>query len=231
VGEPVAMTEVARDLVGAELLDCTPARRDWISQKPYSICVTHGSPGVLEVAMPDLLEVFRQKAEDLIAAIDRKGGVRGTIQSLRRQMVEADRRRAIGKVKAELKRLDSQITEMTTAVGVQAVGLHEAGALASPELQPLCEHILRLRATLAQQEAELAKLTPTPSESAPLSARTCAACGQPLPGESTFCPNCGARIQAAEETVVCGHCGAQLRAQARFCRRCGRPIPAATAGP
>lgn len=173
--------------------------------------------------MPDLLEVFRKKTEDLMAAIDRKGGLRGTIQSLRRQMAEADRRRAIGKVKAELKRLNGQITEMITAVGVQAVGLHEAGTLVAPELQPLCEHILRLRATLAQQEAELAKLTPTPSESAPTAARTCAACGQTLPGESTFCPNCGARIPAPKETVVCGHCGAQLRAQARFCRRCGRP--------
>ena len=173
--------------------------------------------------MPDLLEVFRQKAEALIAAVDRKGGVRGSIEALRRQMAEADRRRAIGKVKAELKRLDNQITEMITAVGVQAVGLHQTGRLNAPELEPLCEHIVQLKATLAQQKAELAKLTATP-EGASLGGRTCAACGQPLPNQGTFCPHCGAHIPVPVETHACPHCGAALRPQARFCQKCGRPI-------
>ena len=145
--------------------------------------------------MPDLVEMFRQKTKAVMEAIDRKGGVRGTIQSLRRQMAEADRRRAIGKAKAELKRLDSQITEMITAVGVQAVGLHQAGKLTSVELQPLCEHVVQLKAALAEQKVELARLTATSSEGAPTD----------------------------EEVAVCAGCGAQLRPQARFCQKCGRP--------
>ena len=172
--------------------------------------------------MSDLLEVFKQKADALITAIERKGGIRGSIEALRRQMAEADRRRAIGKVKAELGRLDNQITEMITAVGVQAVGLHQAGRLVVPELEPLCEHILQLKAALAQQEVELAKLTATAGV-ASTGERTCSACGQPLPGDGTFCPHCGAPVGGAEETRLCAHCGAPLRPQARFCQRCGQP--------
>jgi len=173
--------------------------------------------------MPDLLGLFRQKSENLLTAIDRKGGLRGSIDALRRQMAEADRRRAIGKVKAELKRLDGQITEMITAVGVQAVGLHQAGRLAIPELQPLCEHILHLKATLAEQRTELAKLTVTLSEDAPSVETVCTACGHPLSGEVTFCPYCGARVAERQEIPVCPQCGAQLRPEARFCQKCGRP--------
>ena len=172
--------------------------------------------------MPDLLEVFKQQADALMAAIDRKGGVRGSIKALRRQMAESDRRRAIAKVKAELARLDGQITEMITAVGVQAVGLHQTGRLTAPELQPLCDHILQLKTTLAQQRAELANLTATP-EGAPPGEKVCAACGQPLPDESTFCPHCGARTPEPGGTPTCSHCGAPLRPQARFCQKCGRP--------
>ncbi|MBC7237110.1 MAG: hypothetical protein H5T69_14815, partial [Chloroflexi bacterium] len=86
--------------------------------------------------MSDLLSTFKERAEQLIAAINDRGGLKAAIDGLRRQMAEADRRRAINKIKAELKRLDGQITEMITAVGVQAVGLHKSGHLQSPELAP-----------------------------------------------------------------------------------------------
>ncbi len=108
--------------------------------------------------MADLVETFKRKAEDLITSINQKGGIKATLEGLRRQMAEADRRRAITKVKEELRRLDRQINEMITAVGIQAVGLHQAGRLSSPELTPLCQHIVELKTALAQQEAELAKL-------------------------------------------------------------------------
>ena len=108
--------------------------------------------------MSDLLGTFRQKAEDLASAINSRGGIRATIDGLRRQMAEADRRRAVSRAKSELKRMDDQINEMITAVGVQAVGLHRNGVLNSPELQPLCQHIVELEAAVEQQRAELAAL-------------------------------------------------------------------------
>jgi len=174
--------------------------------------------------MSDLLTVFKQKAEDLASAIDRKGGIRATLESLRRQMAEADQRRAIAKVRAELKRLQKQIEEMVTAVGVQAVGLHEAGRLSAPELQPLCEHIVQLKAAVAQQEAELAKLEAVTASTDTTGTRLCAACGKPLPEDATFCPYCGAAAPKVAEKRFCTSCGAELRADAKFCAKCGQAV-------
>jgi len=180
--------------------------------------------------MSDILSTFRQKAEDLAAAINRSGGLRATIEGLRRQMAEADRRRAMARAKGQLRRLDTQITEMVTAVGVQAVGLHKAGNLNSPELQPLCQHIVELEAELAQQRAELARLEALAAPAPPgaEAERTCTHCGRPLPDEATFCPYCGQAAPlpeaAALEERFCAHCGAPLREGARFCARCGKMV-------
>lgn len=190
--------------------------------------------------MSDLLNTFRQKAEDLKASINRAGGIRATIEGLRRQMAIADRKRAIARIRSELKHLDAQIAEMITAVGVQAVGLHKAGKLAAVELQPLCQHIIELEAAIAEQRAELTRLEAlateaeasapslTPASAAPsASERSCAHCGKPLPPEATFCPYCGRAAAApakAEEDRYCVYCGAPLRPQARFCARCGHEI-------
>jgi RNA polymerase subunit RPABC4/transcription elongation factor Spt4 len=179
---------------------------------------------VREADMPDLLQLFREKAEELVNAIDRQGGVRSMIEGLRRQMAAADRRRTISRVKSELRRLDRQITEMVTAVGVQAVGLHEAGKLTSPELQPLCQHILELKAALAQQEAELAMLEATVTGGATTGQRLCPTCNRSLPNEASFCPYCGTRISAHETLSLCTHCGAELRSHSRFCPRCGQEV-------
>lgn len=153
--------------------------------------------------MTDLLNLFKEKADAFLATINQKGGVRATIEGLRRQMAEADRRRAMGRVKSELRRLDRQINEMITAVGVQAVALQEAGQLTSPELQPLCQHIVDLKAALSQQQAELAKLeaaASAASSAGPTAASaaggvtTCAHCGRSVPAGGTFCPYCGAAV-------------------------------------
>ncbi|MBM3189608.1 MAG: zinc-ribbon domain-containing protein [Chloroflexi bacterium] len=173
--------------------------------------------------MGDILGTFRQRAGELIQAINDRGGISAAIQSLRRQMAESDRRREIGKIRAELRRLDRQITEMITAVGVQAVGLHKTGHLHSPELQPLCEHIIELEAALATQKAELAALESALRE-ATASGDRCPSCGQPTIEGGTFCPHCGAPIPAPEPERYCIRCGASLRSEAKFCARCGQPV-------
>ena len=160
--------------------------------------------------MTDLLNLIKEKADEFLATINQKGGVRATIEGLRRQMAEADRRRAMGRVKSELRRLDRQISEMITAVGVQAVALQEAGKLTSPELQPLCQHIIDLKAALSQQQAELAALeasagqaaasesaSPAPPAAATPGFSPCANCGRPVPAGGAFCPYCGAAVVAA----------------------------------
>ena len=114
--------------------------------------------------MSDILGSFRKRAQDLIDSINSVGGLRSTVEGLRKQMAESDRRRAIHKARADLKQLDAQINEMITAVGVQAVGLHRAGRMTAPELRPLCEHIVELEAAVAQQREELARLEATLDE-------------------------------------------------------------------
>ena len=172
--------------------------------------------------MTDLLSLFKEKADAFLEAINQKGGVRATIEGLRRQMAEADRRRAIGRVKAELRRLDRQINEMVTAVGVQAVALQEAGQLSSPELQPLCQHIIDLKRALSQQQAELAALEAVAGSPAPTEAKPCARCGKPVPLGGTFCSYCGAPVSPPGEAPSSGMVPAAGAAQ---------PPPAAAPSP
>jgi len=174
--------------------------------------------------MPDLLGTFKQKAEDLIGAINRAGGVKATIDSMRRQMAVSDQRRAVAKAKGELKRLDSQITEMITAVGVQAVGLHKSGLLDSPELQPLCDHIVQLEAAVAKQKVELTQLEAQmqAAKVAEQKDTICTSCNHVIPPNATFCPYCGAPTPAPGTQAFCLHCGAALRENAKFCAKCGR---------
>jgi RNA polymerase subunit RPABC4/transcription elongation factor Spt4 len=170
--------------------------------------------------MSDILGAFRQRAEDLIDTINSKGGVRATIDSVRRQMAEADRRRAINRAKDELRRLDAQIAELITAVGVQAVGLHRTNHLNSPELQPLCQHIVELQAAVEQQRAELATLEAKEPAESHDGERQCPKCGHALTTDGSFCPHCGAPLER-EAPKFCAHCGAPLRPEARFCAKCG----------
>ncbi len=149
----------------------------------------------------DLLDSFKQKAEELAGVVNRQGGLKATIEGLRRQMAESDRRRAMTKARTELKQLERQISEMITAIGIQAVGLYKSGNLTSVELQPLCQHVAELQATVAQQEAELARLEAEANAAAAAQATPgvtqCSKCGKPLPVQGPFCPFCGAPVAAA----------------------------------
>lgn len=53
--------------------------------------------------------------------------------------------------------------------------------------------------------------------------KTCAQCGEPVPDEHIFCPNCG---EKASHRVFCD-CGDELRTDWSFCPSCGRRTPAA----
>jgi len=174
--------------------------------------------------MSDIIDLLRTKAEDLIASINRAGGLRATVDALRRQMAISDRRRAVARAKADIKRLDEQITDLVTAVGLQTVALHEAGRLGIPELDPLCAQIVELRATHHDLEQELARLD-AEAEAAARAQQAesrCPACGRSVEAGLRFCPYCGATLQPANRS--CPYCHSPLRPQARFCSRCGRPV-------
>ena len=53
--------------------------------------------------------------------------------------------------------------------------------------------------------------------------KTCAQCGEDVPGEHVYCPNCG---EKSSRRVFCD-CGDELRSDWSFCPGCGRRTPAA----
>ncbi|MGC9360463.1 MAG: zinc ribbon domain-containing protein [Anaerolineae bacterium] len=174
--------------------------------------------------MSDIIDLLRTKAEDLIASVNRAGGLRATVEALRRQMAISDWRRAVARAKADIKRLDEQITDLVTAVGLQTVALHEAGKLAIPELDPLCAQIVELRGTHRDLERELARLE-AEAEAAAKAQETesrCPACGRSVEAGLRFCPHCGATLHPSGRT--CPYCHSPLRSQARFCSQCGKPV-------
>ena len=175
--------------------------------------------------MPDLLEAFKKKAEDVLGSINRSGGLRATIDGLRKQMAEADRKRAMSRARAEVKRLNTQVAEMITAIGLQVVGLHEAGKLTSPELQPLCQHIVELKAAVTQQEKELARLEAEAEAEAAAQARAKV--------EAETAAQAKVKVEATAKTQItptpvantsCAKCGKPLPAGATFCAFCGTAI-------
>lgn len=50
----------------------------------------------------------------------------------------------------------------------------------------------------------------------------CATCGSTVPGDSRFCPACGAHVAIVRGR--CRACGAQDTRGGRFCTRCGAPL-------
>ncbi|MHB9032060.1 MAG: zinc ribbon domain-containing protein [Anaerolineae bacterium] len=177
--------------------------------------------------MTDLLDAFKKKAEDMVDSINRSGGLRGTIEALRRQMAEADRKRAMSRAKSEVKRLNQQVAEMVSAVGLQAVSLQEAGKLTAPELQPLCQHIISLKAEITKQEQELAKLiAETEAEAARQAAPPVTPGPSVLPESSASAAVVAVPASAGNETK-CSNCGKPILQGALFCAYCGFPTTTA----
>jgi predicted amidophosphoribosyltransferase len=48
----------------------------------------------------------------------------------------------------------------------------------------------------------------------------CPACGNSIPGDSSFCPKCGHQLL---QLIRCSNCGKNLTPQAKFCSQCGQP--------
>jgi chromosome segregation ATPase len=193
----------------------------------------------MEGLMPDLLEAFKKKAEDVLGSINRSGGLRATIDGLRKQMAEADRKRAMSRARTEVKRLNAQVAEMITAIGLQVVGLHEAGKLASPELEPLCQHIVELKAVVTQQEKELARLEAEAEAEAAAQAQAKVEAETAAQAQAKVEAETATKAKATAEAVtkaqitpipvantLCVKCGKPLPAGATFCAYCGTAISA-----
>ncbi len=49
----------------------------------------------------------------------------------------------------------------------------------------------------------------------------CPSCGNPMPANAKFCPNCGAKIG---EGMICANCKADIPPGSKFCPNCGTQV-------
>jgi len=175
--------------------------------------------------MSDMLNAVKSRAQELIADLSRPGGLRSTVESIKRRMAIADERRALKRAREEVERLESQLSEALTALGLQSLGLYDSGRLSFPELEPLCRRSIAIRQSLADQKEALERLEALARARREAPSRLCPSCGRPVPDEGTFCPHCGAPVARPTEPRSCPACGSQLRGDARFCPQCGAPTP------
>ena len=52
----------------------------------------------------------------------------------------------------------------------------------------------------------------------------CNKCGKQLTEDTTFCPECGNKIEKEVETIFCNKCGKKLEGDTTFCPECGNKI-------
>lgn len=90
-------------------------------------------------------------------------------------------------------------------------------SLDAPEADSADASLTRETATDADPESRK-----TPAD-APVDESACGGCGETVPGEHVYCPNCG---EKQSHRAFC-ECGDELRTDWAFCPGCGRRTPAA----
>lgn len=207
--------------------------------------------------MTDIIETIKQGADQLLSGIDQKGQLKSAFEGMRSQWTELERRRKVGSLDKELKAQQSEMKQLTEALGLQTLSLYDAGKVVHPELSRLCERINELSSEIEAKKKALEELNALAQAQA--QANQCPQCQANIPASAEFCPKCGTRrIQAQvpatgpaaagtpavtvqqTATVVrlrCPKCRTILSPDAGFCPTCGVKIarlPAAgsqSAGP
>jgi RNA polymerase subunit RPABC4/transcription elongation factor Spt4 len=181
--------------------------------------------------MSDLIDSIKQGAEQVLSSIDQEGHIKSAIQGLRSQWTEVERRRRITQLNGQVKTLQTEMKQLTEALGLQTISLFDAGKIKNPELARLCERIDELRGEIQERRSELTELkalTSTPTNQ-------CPQCQAEVAADAEFCPKCGTRVRmvqtepapaaspAQQKTVRlrCPKCKTVLPADAGFCPTCG----------
>jgi len=184
--------------------------------------------------MSDLIESIKQGAEQVISSIDQKGQIQSAIQGIRNQLGEIDRKRKIGQLESQIKSLQSEMKQLTEALGLQTLSLYDIGKIKHVELTRLCDRINELRSDLEQQKADLAELKVTPAPKVTMV--KCPRCQTRVPDNAEFCPKCGERLQELESKkpaeakprvivrMRCPKCKTILPQEGDFCPKCGVKI-------
>jgi RNA polymerase subunit RPABC4/transcription elongation factor Spt4 len=179
----------------------------------------------------DIIDSIKQGAEQVLSSIDQEGHIKSAIQGLRSQWSEVDRRRRINQLSSQVKTLQTEMKQLTEALGLQTLSLYDAGKISNPELARLCERIGELRGEIKERRSELTDLK---AQTASSSAQ-CPQCQAEVAANAEFCPKCGTRVRMAttepapaatsptQKTVRlrCPKCKTILPQEAGFCPTCG----------
>ena len=179
--------------------------------------------------MSDIIESIKQGADQVLSNLDQQGRLKSTLEGLKSQWGEVERRRHTNQLSNEIKNAQSEMRQLTTALGLQTLSLYDAGKIDRPELARLCERINGLRAEIDERKAALATLK---AEMSPASTR-CPHCQAEVASGAEFCHKCGAQVKApaqpvpaapATKAVVrlrCPKCKTIVPDGAGFCPTCG----------
>jgi RNA polymerase subunit RPABC4/transcription elongation factor Spt4 len=182
----------------------------------------------------DLIDSIKQGAEQVLSNIDQEGHIKSAIQGIRNQWTEVDRRRRINQLNSQVKTLQTEMKQLTEALGLQTLSLFDAGKISNPELARLCERIGELRTEIQERRSELNNL----KAQAVTASSQCPKCQAEVPATAEFCPKCGTRVRmaqtepasgappAAQQRVRlrCPKCKTILPPDAGFCPTCGAKL-------
>jgi RNA polymerase subunit RPABC4/transcription elongation factor Spt4 len=189
--------------------------------------------------MTDIIDTIKQGADQLLSGIDQKGQLKSAFEGMRSQWTELERRRKVSSLDKELKAQQSEMKQLTEALGLQVLSLYDAGKIAHPELSRLCKRINELSSEVETKKKTLGELKAL--EQAQAKADKCPQRQASIPAGAEFCPKCGTRrVQAPvpttgapavtvqqTATVVrlrCPKCKTILSPDAGFCPTCGVKI-------
>ena len=177
--------------------------------------------------MSDIIDSLKQGANQVLSNIDQEGHLKSAIEGLRTQWSEVERRRKLGQLGNQVKTLQTEMKQLTEALGLQVLSLYDAGKISHPELARLCERIDELRSEIAERRTELNELK---AQTATMTSQ-CPKCQAQVTAGSEFCPKCGTSLQTQpppagtpSQTVTrlrCPKCKTVLSKGTTFCPTCG----------
>ena len=181
--------------------------------------------------MSDIIDSIKQGADQVLSSLDQEGHIKSAIEGLRSQWSEVDRRRRVSQLGNQIKTLQSEMKQLTEALGLQTLSLYDAGKIAHPELARLCERIEDVRSDISEKRAELTDIK-AQTISTPIK---CSQCQATIPPDAEFCQKCGASVNAQQQGLAstaapttqkvvrlrCPKCKTTVPQGAGFCPTCG----------
>jgi membrane protease subunit (stomatin/prohibitin family) len=146
----------------------------------------------------------------------------------------------ISRLKAAVRKLEKEKDKLFPDLGKTAYQAFLDGRLREDSLTDTFEKLKSLDAQIAQDQAEMARLTvqieqmkaaAVQQPAAAAAVVVCPHCGSPVGPGLKFCGSCGKPLAPSIPTssAPCANCGSPIQTGAKFCGVCGMPVAEAPA--